>query len=664
VSWYFEDVKLLAPWTCVVLAACAPLPPPTVVSTPPPQPVATSEADAAPDISPVPEPKDVLVVGRWSRPAKGIEEMLGAFGVPLSMEKILQNAAADEVRLIDTEASLDVALALDPESTDDSPKLLAALSIPVKSFEEARQSLEKEGPVARIAPGVVRQEGKGKEKVVCDLAVATGDVGARVVCGEHARDVDALRPWLTRTLPRTAPVAGELNVSVRAAPMRARYLAPLRTKATALADEARAELQKKNIRDADLLAAPSVVFDEGLRFLEDLDAIDLRVSFTKSPPELVAGGVLHFAGKSSWLTRVITEQNDKAGPPPPIFWRVPRDATSATWGRGNDPRLYDGVRKVVRKALVEVLSSSPLPDADKGALIGFVDSVPLSSGAWVTSQGLAKGKAAVKAASPKDPIDWKHVATTAIGWTVVGVEAPAASYVAWAKQGVDVYARALRIARDFAKGANVKAKDLHTLDVLPSVKIAASPPGWPKGTVAFDVSVSSELPMLFLPKRKDAEEPKKAPTVKGTITIRLAIVPDGDRTWIGLSADPEDLKKRMNGVMPGAPEQATLAAREGLEPLRAPGQTWGGFFSAGELLERALQALEREKPEHGDDARAAMAALPNRGRTPVLLVGKGSGGDKPSNTAEVRLEAGTLADIAALAGFLASPRGKELLKKF
>jgi hypothetical protein len=628
------------------------------------KPVATSEVEAAPDVSPVPEPKDVLVVGRWSRPAKGIEEMLAAFGVPLSMEKILQNAAIDEVRLIDTEASIDVAVALDPESTDEEPKLFAAMSIPVKSFDETRLGFEKDGSVARLAPGVARLESKKKEKVVCDLAVAAGDAPARVVCGDQAKAVDALRPWLTRTLPRTAPALGELDVSVRAAPLRARYIAPLRAKATTLADDARADLQKKNIRDPDLLAAPSVVLDEGLRFLEDLDAVDVRVSFTKSPPELVAGGVLHFASKSAWLTRVITDANDKAGPPPPIFWRAPRDATSATWGRGNDPRLYDGVRRVIRKALVEVLSSAPLPDADKGALIGFVDGVPLSSGAWVTSQGLGKGKAAVKAASPKDPIDFKQIATAAIGWTVVGVEAPAAGYVAWAKQGVDVYARALRIARDFAKGANVKTKDLHTLDVMPRVQVATSPPGWPKGTVAFDVSVSSELPALFLPKKKGAEEPKKAPTVKGAITIRLAIVPDGDRTWIGLSADPDDLKKRMNGVMPGAPEQGTLAAREGLEPLRAAGQTWGGFFSAGELLERALEALDREKPENAADAHTAMAVLPNRGRTPVLFVGKASGGDRPSNTAEVRLEAGTLADIAALAGFLASSRGKELLKKF
>jgi hypothetical protein len=532
----------------------------------------------------------------------------------------------------------------------------------VRSFDEAKLGFEKDGSVARLAPGVVRLESKKKEKGVCDLAVAAGDAPARVVCGDQAKAVDALRPWLTRTLPRTAPVPGELNVSVRAAPLRARYLAPLRAKATTLADEGRAELQKKNIRDPDLLAAPSVVLDEGLHFLEDLDAVDLRVSFTKSPPELVAGGVLHFAGKSAWLTRVITEANDKAGPPPPIFWRVPRDATSATWGRGNDPRLYDGVRRVVRKALVEVLSSAPLPDADKGALIGFVDGVPLSSGAWVTSQGLGKGKAAVKATSPNDPIDLKQIATAAIGWSVVGVEAPAAAYVAWAKQGVDVYARAVRIARDFAKGAKVQTK--HTLDVLPRVQVATSPPGWPKGTVAFDVSVSSELPALFLPKKKDAEEPKKAKTLKGAITIRLAIVPDGDRTWIGFSADPDDLKKRMNSVMPGAPEQGTLAAREGLEPLRAPGQTWGGFFSAGDLLERALEALEHEKPENAADAHTAMAALPNRGRTPVLFVGKGTGGDRPSNTAEVRLEAGTLADIAALAGFLTSTRGKELLKKF
>ena len=140
-------------------------------------------------------------------------------------------------------------------------------------------------------------------------------------------------------------------------------------------------------------------------------------------------------------------------------------------------------------------------------------------------------------------------------------------------------------------------------------------------------------------------------------------MPDGDRTWIGFSADPEDLKKRMNAVMPGAPEAGTLAAREGLTALAHDGQTWGGFFSVGDLVEEAVAAVEKEKPERGREVRQAFEALPNKGRTPVLLVGSGAPGPTPSSSVEVRIQQGSLADLAALATFLTSARGRQLWKK-
>jgi hypothetical protein len=151
--------------------------------------------------------------------------------------------------------------------------------------------------------------------------------------------------------------------------------------------------------------------------------------------------------------------------------------------------------------------------------------------------------------------------------------------------------------------------------------------------------------------------------VKVSLTLRLAIVPDGDKTWIGFSADLDEVKKRMNAVIAGAPREGTLAAREGLEELRQPGQTWGGFVGVGELIERTLETLERESPKHAADARTILASLPNKGKTPILLLGSGASGQTPSTGVEIRLQSGSLADLAGLVTFLASPRGREILKK-
>ena len=292
----------------------------------------------------------------------------------------------------------------------------------------------------------------------------------------------------------------------------------------------------------------------------------------------------------------------------------------------------------------------------------------------MTAQGFLPGPRKPAATGKRTPAealaDARAFVVSALGWTLMGVDAPAAEYVAWAQQGLDVYIHGVRLVRETLAVKGPKTKELDLLAFIPRVTTTSSPPGWPKGTVAFDLLVTydSELAAILLDSKPATSPPgaapkKKAPAAKGSLTLRLAIVPDGDRTWIGFSADVDGLKQRLGAVMSGAPREGTLAARDGLEGLKQPGQTWGGFFSIGELLQAVVEGVVKEKPEYGASARAALATLPNKGLTPILLVGSGTGGRAPSNAAEVRVQQGSLADVAALVSFLASPVGKELLKK-
>ena len=615
------------------------------------------------------------MVARWKSPLRAADDALRLLGVPVSLEMMLAATEAHDMwRLVAPDATADLAVCLDPTSTDDNPKMLSALSVPLTSFDEAKKLAEKEGELVPIHPGVLRLRGKRGEKAACDLAVAVGDAPARLVCGGGERDLEALRGWLTRGLPRTAPASNELTATVRWKPIKDRYLPMLRARSAAFSDEARTALGQQGVHDPELLAAPEIALDEGLRFFDDLDRIDLRLGLGGAPSQLVLGGALRFGAQSSWLTRAITDVNDKAGPAPPMFWREPRDAYAATWGRGGDPRLYDGLRSVLRKALAEGLARAPVPQGDREVLEAFFDGAPRSAGGWVTAAGFLPGasKPATKAKrTPSETLaDARAIAVSAIGWTVMGVEAPAAEYVAWAKQGLDVYTHGVRLARDSmtaVKGPRTTEPDL--LGLLPRVTTTTSPPGWPKGTVAFDLlftydsdQAASLLDSKVTPSPPGAPPKKKAPAAKGSLTLRLAIVPDGERTWIGLSADVSGLKQRLGAVLSGAPSEGTLAARDGLEGLKQPGQTWGGFFSLGELLQAVVEGVERVKPERAAGARAALAALPNKGRTPILLIGSGTGGPAPANTAEVRVQQGSLADAAALVTFLASPAGTALLK--
>ena len=661
----------------LLVPACAATPPAKEPAAPPP--VASVAAEPPPprvDLSPIDEPKTLLVVARWRSPAKGVDDLLKLLGVPLSVETLLSTKDDEMLQLLDLDATFDVAASLDPTSTEDDPKVLAAVSIPLKSFDLATAAAERDGRVTQIHPGVLRLPGKHGDKEPCDLAMAAGDAPARLVCGASERDLDALRGWLVRGLSRTAPETTDLVATLRVGPLKERYLGRLRTEAAKLGDQVRATLTAQGVLDPELLIAPAVALDEGVKLFEDLDRIDFRTSLSTSPPGLVAGGTLRFGGESSWLTRALTNVNDHPGPPPPMFWHEPKDARAATWGRGSDPHLFDGVRSVLHKALAEVLTRAPLDPADKEAITAFVDAVPKVPASWVSAQG-SVARAGKPAASPRGARTGAAVVADArtyvnglLGWSIQGVEAPAPEYVAWVKHGVALYDRAVAVVRKFApSGKKADPKVQSVLAYIPRITTVSSPPGWPKGTVAFDalVTYDSDIVSALLPGKashEDAGKPKKkAPAVKGSLTLRLAIVPDGDHTWIGFSADPEDLKKRMNAVMPGAPDAGTLAAREGLTALAHDGQTCGGFFSVGDLLEEAVAAVEKEKPEHAQEAREAFEALPNRGRTPVLLVGSGAPGPTPSSSVEVRIQQGSLADLAALATFLVSPKGRELWKK-
>jgi hypothetical protein len=658
------------------LTACGAAPPP------PSEPVAVigpvqESKPAVQEAGPVQEPPALILAARWKGPVRDAERTLEALGMPMPLADMFIVATDPDAKNLDFEGSVDAAMSLDPASTDTEPKVYWAISFPLHSFSAQVDFEEKEGKhVFAVRPGVVRAE-KGNV-ADCEIARAPGapdDGPARMVCGQGARDLDALGDWLERGLGATPPRNDDLVVSVRARPLQDRYLTPLRAQAATLGDQARAALSAQNVTDPDLVAAPGTVLDDGIQFLQDIDGMVLRVSLGSAPPGLTVGGALRFGGNRAWLTRVLVDANDKAGPPPPMFWQVPRDAYSASWGRRGDPRLFDPVTRTLHKALTLALERAPmLPPADKDAIEAFVAATPGASSTWVSSQGVLHG--GKKRPHPAKPTpaeslaELKDMVAGALGWHVLGFEGSASEYVTWLKLGVDLYGRAVRLGKSFLP-AKPSEEQRRYLSYVPRITTVTALPGWPRGTVAFDVQLGydSELAAVFLPKPAEAEvageagRGPKAPPAKGSLTLRLAVVPDGDHTWIGLSSDLDELKKRMTAALSGAPREGTLAARDGLAPLRDPGQTWGGFFSVGSIVDRAFEELEHKRPADAADVRAMLAALPNRGQTPILFVGSGATGATPTTGGELRFQTGSLADATGLLRFLMSVPGRALLKK-
>lgn len=618
------------------------------------------------------EPNGLVGIARWKSPMKNIDEALKALGFPISVEALAAKELGNSA-IIHREGSFDVAVSIDPSSTDDDPNLFAAISIPVTSFEEARAVAAKKGKSTEIRPGVLRIVDDSKN--VCDLALSLGDAPARIVCSSTSRDLDALRPWLTRGLPVKSPLGNDLGAEVRFNPLKERFLGKLRVEGGEAGRKMATELREKGITDPDLLRAPGQVIDEGLRFLDDADKLELRSVVGSSPPSLSFGGTLRFASNTSWITTQLTAAGAKAGPPPALFWQAPKDASSVTFGRGHDVKAYEGITRVVHKAVAEALARAPIDAADKRSIAAFVDGIPYANGDWVTARGSVRVPRAPAKDGKRTPAESvaaaKSVVTSYLGWMVSGVESPSAPYVAWAKQGVDVYDRMVRLARAKATSKADKA----SLQKAPRIAVVNAPGGYPKGTVAVDLVIpyDSELADVFAPVKKKPEPPTagkpapKPPVARGSMTLRLVIVPDGaNRTWIGFSADDATLKKQVAAAFSGAPKEGTIAARTDLEPLRTGPHTSSGFFTMStdtfEDTLSMLSDLDAEKTKQVAAVRAVLQSLPHKGQTPVLILGTGAAGGTPSLGLSVQLQKGTLEDLAALGVFAASPQGRELLK--
>src|SRR5258708_13327553 len=101
------------------------------------------------------------------------------------------------------DAPVDAVVTLDPKSNDFIP--LTAVSVGVRSLEEARRAAQAMGSVTEVRPGeykVSLRHGRRKsDKPFCILRAAAGVAPPRFVCGSRDREVNAPPPSIPRTLP-------------------------------------------------------------------------------------------------------------------------------------------------------------------------------------------------------------------------------------------------------------------------------------------------------------------------------------------------------------------------------------------------------------------------------------------------------------------------------
>lgn len=617
---------------------------------------------------PAAEPSGVVATARWKNPAATLATSSTCAGVPPAVLDAILKVGVDELfnevlrggadtkalaGLVAQDAPVDAVVAIDPASK--RPNAFAAVAVGLTSLEAARKAIETGGPATELAPGVWKVGGKERRSARCAVAAGGGGAPARLVCGDSDKDLVALAAWMARTLPGQPSVAADLHGEARFAPVEQRWGADLKQILRQLPLLAKGEVGIGEPKFDDAVVEAATAAQEDLvALMADLDRVTLDVSLASGSCQLVGTGALQMRNKTSWFTQTMVDRPERQGPPPALFWRLPKDSTSASFGRGSDPARYTRVLKIIRNLVDGGLTKAKVGSpADRKALTDiivmplgkdtnivqgtgrFAPVAPAKPGATLTSQQKMEG-----------------LMGSTVGWTVVGLDEGPDNLTKWLKELVAVWNRA------GLQGPLKKELGADTAKSLPVVKTVPAPRELGAGAMAIEIKV---------PNIDDPDDPPfdaktgkmKANRKKITLTFHIVVMGEDKTTWLAVGSKKDELLKRLVSVKAGAPDANTLATRPGLEPLKQGKNLGGGFFTLAPIVDAAKSAAEVAMPSGPPppevaELLSALNNLPNKGETPMLLTFQVAAGNAPRIAGSLQVSKGTMEDVAKLASAAAS----------
>ena len=624
-----------------------------VANTPPPAPT------TAYDLTPVAEPQDVVALVSWKSPA----ETLRAFatcsnmqperaldGAEFGMRNILREVVSSsvDVRALAAVVAYDAPVfgvaSLDPQSK--GPGGFAAISIGLTSLDKAKAAVESAGSLNEIAPGQFRIG--GRNDTVCIIAASAGASPVRLVCGPREKDVITLGPYLTRTLPTAAAAASDVHFELRLMPAEARYGSLLRSQIQGLPVLAQAEGSIGEPKfDRAIVDAATGVADEIVAFVADADKITIDGAVDQVSC-LRANAALSTRGKTSWISGIMADRLDRAGAPPAIFWRAPKDSASVFYGRGSDPKKFSPIIRTLKLLVEGGLAKVQVgAEADHRALSELLDIAIGPYVETVTASGPHEGALSTdKPANPQQELD--AFLGSFMGWTVVGYEEGPAAISKQLKKIADVYNRK-GFQDTFKKMLGKEAAVL-----LPQVKVGPGPASLGAGSLDLSIKVD-KLP---------AREIGILKTAKGKETVgaelHVLLMPDGkSRTWLAAGVGkPDHLVKQLLVVKTGAAEEGTIAVRKDLEPLRRGDHMGAGFITMKMLTQSmrrstGLMVGRRRADPMVEKLVASLNTLPHHGDTPIFVTTSAKGTDAPRGEVTIAAQKPVMEDIGWLIKTLA-----------
>ena len=605
-----------------LLAACASAPP----AAPPSAPVAAIAKEPPIDVSPVPEPAGLILLGRVRRPDAIVKAVGDWTKLPLpSGSELLRSVADDSIaETVDLSQPVDAAMTAGFSVGGFEP--IYAYSVAVKSYDAAKIAL---GKAHRLVPGENGQikvldmghrgpsgnKGHRKPKseeedddssgTSCILAHAP--TGARLVCGE-GNAAEALAPYLARTMTN-AKWSSDIHLELHTEPLRL-PLTQLPALVRGLTGGGRMPSMRE-IVDASIGELADVVNDTQ-KFQIDAQVADTGVVTTTR---------LDFQTNKSAVARMVTKST--ATEPPAAFWHLPGDADAAAYTNGSDPKLFDHPRELLGNLLVEAATPSGLPDAERKALKDVVVDRMLqlfTTGGSVYGKGydaaaLDKALAARAKVKPNDVAGdaeaKRLVVEQAVGWHLYQVGDPIAKVGPLLKDWSALWNRPA-----FAKWAK-GMKD--TVGDLPRMQNAALPAGvaLPKDTVHLEVTIPrDDIEDMSGPAVQTTKKPatpvKPKMIHRKPVVFHILAVPDGGATWLAFGLDAKLVATKAAASLATAPDATSLGHAPRREALHE-----GKWNAAGFATVRGLVALGAGEGA-GDPLYLLLPSLPSKGDAPIF----------------------------------------------
>jgi hypothetical protein len=628
-------VKIVGSASVLLLLGCAAQSQPKGLPSTPAKAVERPTAKPEkPAPSSVAAPDGLFAVVRLAHPgtlAQGIGNWVG-FPINLGMLDGLEPGLST---LIVPDAAIEAAVAVSHTSSSTMDEGLGVVSVGITDAAQARKLFESKTEQTMVEKGEGVWQSPQGVKPQCAIAPALGVATLRMVCGSSEEALAALVPYATRGLPREELGQADLHAELRTEMLVSRYSGLMRTgKAMAVPELIKELGLRGTLLERPLAELANATGDEFIEIAKDMERLVLDATLNTKTEEMELTLQVRLRSTQSWFGGVVTDLAGKSAPPPPVFFTLPADASSASYGYSPSAAHWQRASTILSSVLDAALTAGGVDAPLRQETTKALSELFSMSGNQVSASGpvvLDRAARERKGASPM---------AEQMGWMLYGFESSSAplhdaltalsrvtNHAAWRKYMVDkvlLNGSPTKAGNAARKTADARIPRVRTITIA----------GLPKGAEAFTLELESGLVDGILTNRHTPHIRNAKDAQLALAEITVILLPDGNRTWLAMAGDRTAAATQIQRIAkPGA--MATLATRGDLSTLRDQPAVSAGYTSLM-MFRGTLIGLAVKEGKTAALVDSLISTIPNHAATPIFERLSISG-NKTTPVAEVKI---------------------------